>query len=64
MTFDQVPVAAAAEYAAEDADVTLALHHKLWPQLKAQEGPARVYRELEIPLIPVAGAHGANWGRP
>jgi len=25
----------------------------LWPQLKAQEGPARVYRELEIPLIPV-----------
>jgi len=53
VTFDQVPVAAAAEYAAEDADVTLALHHKLWPQLKAQEGPARVYRELEIPLIPV-----------
>lgn len=53
VTFDQVPVAAAAEYAAEDADVTLALHHKLWPQLKAQEGPERVYRELEIPLIPV-----------
>ncbi len=53
VTFDQVPVAQAADYAGEDAEVTLALHHKLWPQLKVQDGPARVYRELEVPLIPV-----------
>jgi DNA polymerase-1 len=53
VTFDQVPVAAAAEYAGEDAEVTLALHAHLWPRLEALEGPSRVYRDLEIPLIPV-----------
>ncbi|RFF30552.1 DNA polymerase I [Wenzhouxiangella sediminis] len=53
VTFDQVPVATAAEYAGEDAEVTLALHQHLWPKLEKLEGPSRVYRELEIPLIPV-----------
>jgi len=53
LRFDQVPVATAADYAAEDADVTLALHRTLWPKLQEQEGPQRVYRSLEIPLIPV-----------
>ena len=37
ITFDQVELAAATEYAAEDADVTLQLHEKLWPML--QEAP-------------------------
>jgi len=53
VTFDQVPVARAADYAAEDADVTLALHQTLWPKLEAQKGPQAVYESLEIPLIPV-----------
>ncbi len=53
LTFDQVPVAKAADYAAEDADVTLALHQTLWPKLKAQAGPQAIYESLEIPLIPV-----------
>ena len=53
VTFDQVPVAIAADYAGEDAEVTLALHEHLLPKLEALEGPRRVYRELEIPLIPV-----------
>jgi DNA polymerase-1 len=53
VTFDQVPVATAAEYAGEDAEVTLALHAHLWPKLEKLDGPSRVYRELEIPLIPV-----------
>ncbi|MDZ7791089.1 MAG: DNA polymerase I [Xanthomonadales bacterium] len=53
VTFDQVPVATAAEYAGEDAEVTLALHRHLWPKLEKLEGPSRIYRELEIPLIPV-----------
>ena len=35
LTFNQVPVETAAEYAAEDADVTLRLHQALWPQLRA-----------------------------
>jgi len=53
VTFDQVPVAVAADYAGEDAEVTLALHYHLWPRLKKLDGPCRIYRELEIPLIGV-----------
>ncbi|NBD95593.1 MAG: DNA polymerase I [Gammaproteobacteria bacterium] len=53
VTFDQVPVATAAHYAGEDADVTLALHEHLWPKLEKLEGPCGIYRDLEIPLIPV-----------
>ena len=53
VTFDQVPVAQAADYAAEDADVTLALHNTLWPKLKSASGPRSIYESLEIPLIPV-----------
>ncbi|MCC5865085.1 MAG: DNA polymerase I [Wenzhouxiangella sp.] len=53
LRFDQVPVATAAAYAGEDAEVTLALHAVLWPKLGEQDGPRRIYEELEIPLIPV-----------
>src|SRR5690625_1243872 len=53
LTFDQIPVAEASSYAGEDAEVTLALHHSLWPRLQKLDGPQRVYTELEIPLIPV-----------
>jgi len=53
LTFDQVPVARAADYAGEDAEVCLALHHKLWPEVSKYEGVRRVYDELEIPLIAV-----------
>jgi DNA polymerase-1 len=53
LTFDQVDVETATDYAAEDADITLRLHEKLWPQLEALEGPASVFREIEMPLLPV-----------
>ena len=53
LTFDQVDVQRAAEYAGEDADVTLRLHQALWPRLAAAEGQRRVYESLEIPLLPV-----------
>lgn len=53
LSFDQVPVARAADYAGEDAEVCLALHHKLWPEVSRYEGVRRVYEELEIPLIGV-----------
>ena len=43
----------AAEYAAEDADVTLRLHRALWPQLEAVPALARLYEEIEQPLVPV-----------
>jgi DNA polymerase-1 len=53
LSFNQVPVDKAAEYAAEDADVTLCLHHQIWPQLEALPKLKRLYEELEQPLVPV-----------
>ena len=53
LTFDQVPLEQAAPYAAEDADITLRLHDHLWPLLKKQKGPASVFSDIEIPLVPV-----------
>ena len=51
--FQAVALEQAVPYAAEDADITLRLHQKLWPQLKQQEGLCSVYQTLEVPLIPV-----------
>ncbi|HEY9446966.1 MAG TPA: DNA polymerase I [Burkholderiales bacterium] len=51
--FEQVAVERAAEYAAEDADVTLRLHEALFPQIEADEKPCRVYREIEMPVMHV-----------
>ncbi len=52
ITMDMVPVEKAAEYAAEDADVTLRLKEVLWPQV-VEQGLERLYREIEEPLIRV-----------
>jgi DNA polymerase-1 len=52
ITFDRVPVETAADYAAEDAEVTLRLWHVLRPRLAA-EGVSTVYHTLERPLVPV-----------
>jgi DNA polymerase-1 len=51
--FSQVDLDTACRYAAEDADVTLRLHHALWPKLESVPSLRRVYEEIEIPLIPV-----------
>ncbi len=51
--FNQVPVERASEYAAEDADVTLRLHRVLWPRLEQQSALARLYQQIEQPLVPV-----------
>ncbi|MEZ5531798.1 MAG: DNA polymerase I [Steroidobacteraceae bacterium] len=51
--FSQVPLEQAAEYAAEDADVTLRLHRTLWPALEAMPALERVYTSIEQPLVPV-----------
>jgi len=48
--FDQVPVERATEYAAEDADVTFAVHGVLWPRLAAEPGSRYVYESIEIPV--------------
>jgi DNA polymerase-1 len=51
--FEQVSVEKAAEYSAEDADVSLRLHQELWPQVEAIPGLLSVYESLEQPLVPV-----------
>ena len=53
IAFDQVSVDVAANYSAEDADITLRLHQKLWPQLEAVPALAKLYEEIEQPLVPV-----------
>jgi DNA polymerase-1 len=53
LCFDQVPVDRAAEYSAEDADVTLRLHLTLWPQLEKEARLKALYEEVEQPLAPV-----------
>ena len=52
-TFNEVALDQAAPYAAEDADVTLRLHLKLWPLLAETPTLKRVYEEIEQPLVPV-----------
>ncbi|HTR08289.1 MAG TPA: DNA polymerase I [Paraburkholderia sp.] len=47
--FDEVALDAAAEYAAEDADVTLQLHRALYPQIAPEKGLDYVYRNIEMP---------------
>ncbi len=51
--FAQVDIETATRYAAEDADITLRLHGQLWPQLQAIPSLAKLYQEIEIPLVPV-----------
>jgi DNA polymerase-1 len=51
--FNEVPVERAAEYAAEDADVTLQLHRALWPQIQSVPALERLYEDIEQPLLPI-----------
>ena len=53
ISFAQVEVARAAEYAAEDADVTLRVHQALRPQLAAEPQLESLYRDLELPVAEV-----------
>jgi len=53
ISFSQVSIEDAGHYAAEDADITLRLHQKLWSKLQAEPALEGVLTEIEIPLIPV-----------
>jgi DNA polymerase-1 len=53
LRFDDVPIEQAAEYSAEDSDVAMRLHRTLWPQIEALPPLAKLYREIEQPLVPV-----------
>lgn len=56
LTFNQVPLEDASPYAAEDADITLSLHKTLHAKLAKDETLHGVYRDIEVPLIPVLSA--------
>ena len=53
LTFNQIALEEAGHYAAEDADVTLQLHLKMWPKLQQHEGPLNIFQNIEMPLVPV-----------
>ncbi len=53
LTFNQIKIEDAAPYAAEDADVTLRLHRRLWPELEKIKSLKQVFTDLEMPLVPV-----------
>lgn len=53
LTFNQIALEQAAHYAAEDADVTLQLHLKMWAELEKAAGPKHVFEEIEMPLVTV-----------
>jgi len=53
ITFNQIALEQASPYAAEDADVTLRLHQTLWPQLEQHSGLLQVFRDIEMPLVPI-----------
>jgi DNA polymerase I len=58
--FDQVDLATATNYAAEDADITLRLHHFLWPQIENSPGLRYVYEQIEMPAMRVLGVMERN----
>ena len=53
LTFNQIELEKAAQYAAEDADITLQLHQTLWPQLQQHQGLKTVLQDIEMPLIDI-----------
>lgn len=53
LTFNQIQLEQAAPYAAEDADITLRLHHAIWPQLSATPELQAIFADIEMPLVPV-----------
>ena len=60
IAFSQVAIDDATRYAAEDADITLRLHRALLPKLEAEPSLLSVYRDIEMPLVPVLARVEAN----
>ncbi len=53
ITFDQVEIESATDYAAEDADIALRLHNFLWPKIEPAQQLRNVFKEIDMPLVPV-----------
>jgi DNA polymerase I len=50
-----VDVAQAARYSGEDSEMTLHVHQRLWPQIEADAGLLKVYRDIELPTSQTLG---------
>ena len=55
ISFAQVDIEKAGEYSCEDSDMTLHVHHALWPQIEAHAGLLDVYRRIEMPAAATLG---------
>ena len=53
ITFDMVEIEKATDYAAEDADIALRLHNTLWAKLEPTKPLRNVFRDIDMPLVPV-----------
>jgi DNA polymerase-1 len=53
LTFNQIDIEKAGHYAAEDADITLRLHHAIFPALEQTASMLSVFNDIEMPLLPV-----------
>jgi len=53
ITFDHVSIPVATQYAAEDADVALQIHHALMPAIQKDPSCEKVLKEIEWPLMPI-----------
>ena len=53
LTFNQIPLEQAAEYAAEDADVTMKLQQVLWEKLSKEPSLEKLFKKMELPLLGV-----------
>ena len=56
LTFNQITLDVAADYAAEDADITLQLHQHLMPLLKAQPSLEQTFTQIDMPLVAILSA--------
>ena len=60
ISFSEVDIAVATNYAAEDADITLRLFNKLSSLLKGKKGQIKLLQEIEYPLVHVLAAVEQN----
>jgi len=59
-TFNQIDLEKAGPYAAEDADITLRLHEAIWGELSKRDAQQKIFREIEMPLVPVLSSIERN----
>ena len=63
LTFNQIELEKASPYAAEDADITLRLHQAIYPGLESEESLAKVFKDIEMPLVDVISRMERNGAR-